>query len=63
MANPYLFDLDDAPRRITLDYGESGMRVLVDNLEMRVVNEILEPTTPTRLGLMGSPLLARRRRR
>lgn len=61
VADPLLFDLDDAALRITLDHDDSGKIALLDGLEMRVINEIPEPVTLVLLSLGGLALIRRRK--
>jgi hypothetical protein len=57
-----LYDLNDVRLRITLDHPDTGKRILLDNLELRVINEIPEPTSLALLAIGGCTALLRRRR-
>jgi hypothetical protein len=58
-----LYDLDDVRLRITLDHPDSGKRILLDNLELRLINEVPEPTSLALLTLGGLAMLKRRRQK
>jgi len=62
VADPNVFDLTGAALRVTVDHGESGKTVYLDNLEVRVVNPVPEPACAAVL-LAGASLLRRRRTR
>jgi len=57
-----LYDLNDVAMRITLNHEDPGKRILLDNLELRVINEIPEPATLALLAAGGFGALLRRRR-